>query len=148
MPDRESDADREVPSGGQGGVLALDDSHHTRAGLRMLGRAIREEWPIPMEKRPAIVERVLARSEGGDDDLAQKADELLVKMTAVNQRDAHHVEKLTAQAMEGQADRQTRTEATAAEVVKAMLASVPAAERPAMLAKIRAGLRGTEVVDG
>lgn len=41
--------------GGQGEISALADSHHERAGFKTLGRAVRERWPIPPERRQRIL---------------------------------------------------------------------------------------------
>src|SRR6185369_11736860 len=41
--------------GGQGEIAALADVHHERAGFKTLGRAVRERWPIPPERRQRIL---------------------------------------------------------------------------------------------
>lgn len=71
---------------------------HRASDLNMIGRAVREEWPIPEAKRPAVISRLLKNVEKGDVDQSNKAAMVLTNMSRVNQADRHHTEKIKADA--------------------------------------------------
>lgn len=91
-------------------MAVLHEEHRTNSDIRMVGRAIRERWDVPEEKRPQVVTRLLdivATTEvtvmGADgvavavtdkaDTNAIQAARVLIGMTAQNQADDHHADK-------------------------------------------------------
>ena len=92
--------DKKLPEAGRGlGEMQTDlaaGSTHKQSDLNMLGRALRENWPIPQEKRQTIVDRVVKVVETGDFDQVTKAAAVLVQMSKVNQADQHHQEDIEA----------------------------------------------------
>jgi len=103
MADAENDRNPEksTPKGGQGAPSVLSDPHRLKSDCRMIERAIREGWPVPVEKMPTIVERltgIVAKtsvdvptkdgtypSESHADSNAIAAARVLTQMTAQNQ---------------------------------------------------------------
>lgn len=99
--------------GGQGeGLqteLATGNDHRLSSDLSMIRRAIREGWPIPPDKKTAVVSRLLgivdktqievmtkkgpAWMDGPADANAIKAASVLVAMSAETQRDIHAEDK-------------------------------------------------------
>lgn len=87
---------------GQGECAILTDPHRLRSDMRMLTRAIREQWPIPRDERAPIVKRlqsIVAKTtvsvpvEGGTVDSEFHADvnaisasNVLAKMVGANQK--------------------------------------------------------------
>lgn len=67
---------------------------HRNSDLNMIGRLVREQWPIDPAKRPAVVRRLLDNVKRGDIDQSNKAAMVLTNMSRVNQADEHHGEKV------------------------------------------------------
>lgn len=88
------------PVGGLGGLQTnvADGATHRASDLHMIARAVREQWPIPMDKRPSVVERLIrnATDQSVDPGVSVRAAGVLVAMTALNQKDDHHVEDIAA----------------------------------------------------
>lgn len=97
---------------GQGGGIRdlLSDPHRIRGDLKTLGRAVREDWPVPEDVRPAIIERLVgivakrenevvykdgvATVDGPADRNAIAAAALLRQMTGDRMTDEHHLERI------------------------------------------------------
>ena len=106
----ESNGHSEPSIGGQGVLAVLSDEHHERADLRLIGRAVRERWPVTA--RETIVGRMLevvekrvvsvmtkagpAVLDGPADTNAVSAARVLVAMEAQNQSDEHKLLDKTA----------------------------------------------------
>lgn len=97
---------------GDGATALLADPHHTRADLRLLNRAVKEEWDVSTPVRRAAIARlakivrketVTVMTKAGEAELDGPADtnaigaaSVLERMVRANQGDQHHVEKIAA----------------------------------------------------
>ena len=70
---------------GYGAICAL----LTRSDDVLIGRAVRGRWPIPDEKREAIVEQLMATLQSDDDRLAITVARVVLAMEERNQRAQH-----------------------------------------------------------
>ena len=61
----------------------------TRSDVVLIGRAVRGGWPIPDEKRTAIVEQLMATLQSDDDRLAISVARVVLAMEEQNQRAQH-----------------------------------------------------------
>jgi len=57
-----------------------------RADAALIRQAIRNRWPVTPAMQGELVQRLLKRSEGYDEDSAERADKLLVSMVDANIR--------------------------------------------------------------
>lgn len=89
-------------------VTILGDSHHTRADLKMIERAVKQRWPVTEANAATIVERLMRTvektvvdvpvkdgvfaSDAVADSNATAAASVLVRMVGQNQSDEHHAE--------------------------------------------------------
>lgn len=63
------DSEDETP-GGQGELLA--DPAHSRADLRLIGRAIKERWPIEEAKRKPLIDELLSIAMNTDNEVKER----------------------------------------------------------------------------
>lgn len=73
--------------GDPGKVLA--DPHHTRGDRALVGRAVKNRWPVNPDRKPAIVQKIEDEAEKGD----MRAAKILLDMEAQNQADDHLADK-------------------------------------------------------
>lgn len=68
---------------------ALSDPHHARGDRALVGRAVKNRWPVNPDRKPAIVQKIEDEAEKGD----MRAAKILLDMEAQNQADEHMAEK-------------------------------------------------------
>jgi hypothetical protein len=62
------------------------ESIETIADIRLIGRAMNEDWPVYKEQKESIVEKLMTIIEHGDPDLQIAASRTLMMADALNQK--------------------------------------------------------------
>lgn len=75
-------------------AIPTSDGRHNRRDLQMLGKAIRERWPLPARTADIVPEVMLGIVEGSTEDRERiAAARVIVTMMGQNQADEHHTDK-------------------------------------------------------